>query len=304
MEEIGQSCINIVTVKIGDDPADSRKVNDIALHLMKLNIFQLTLPHALIRYFVYTDHPEDPNLDKSLGIIPIPLELQDGITNPDYYKLDMFNNKIQTADGKVLDDKCVVWDINLMPRDGCQQIIINGMPHAGEVADQFLEGDIDTDLIKKIRENKYDYIRMSSNWTDDDQEFNSWYIEFQNWNNRNLAMSKEDIKDPNDFDLCKYIKDNHTGIILATPPGVFSPFYADNREMNEALNDRWVTHVMKYFPAQWEGHGGEETDSLYYYEHEWKRINAQCKFLYVDEGHGVGGNFNRYNDLYLRLWVF
>ena len=145
-----------------------------------------------------------------------------------------------------------------MPRDMCQNLIINGMPHAGEVDDQFLEGDIDTDLIKKIRENKYDYIRMSSNWTDDDKEFDPWYIEFQNWDNRNLAQSNKDtIEDPNDFDICKYIQDNHTGIILATPPGVFSPYYAENQEKNEELNPLWDTNVKKYFPDQWEGHGGD-----------------------------------------------
>lgn len=302
MEEIvesSQSCINIVTVKIGDDPRDTKKVNDIMLHLMKLNVFQLTQPHALIRYFVYTDHPEDPELDTDLGIIPIPLELKGGITNPDYYKLDMFDNKIENREGKVLDEKCIIWDINLMPRDMCQNLIINGMPHAGEVDDQFLEGDIDTDLIKKIRENKYDYIRMSSNWTDDDKEFDPWYIEFQNWDNRNLAQSNKDtIEDPNDFDICKYIQDNHTGIILATPPGVFSPYYAENQEKNEELNPLWDTNVKKYFPDQWEGHGGDPDDDLYYYTHEWKRINAQAKFMYIHE------DGNRYDDLFLRLWVF
>ena len=113
MNAHGQSCINIVTVKIGDDPRDTKKVNDIMLHFKKLKLPEMTEGYNIIRYFVATDYPDDPNLDTDLGIIPLPLELKDGITNPDYYKLDFFDNEIKNDVGKVLDDKCVLWDINL-----------------------------------------------------------------------------------------------------------------------------------------------------------------------------------------------
>ena len=304
IDKFGKTCINIVTVKIGDDPRDTKKVNDIMLHFRKLKLPEMTQGHNLIRYFVYTDYPEDPELDTDLGIIPIPLEIKDGITNPDYYKLDLFDNEIKNDIGKVLDDKCVLWDINLMPRDMSQSLIISGMPMPGEIDDSLLEGEINTDVLKAVKENKYISIRMSSNWHTEGQDFNPWYIEFCNWDSKNLARDKDTlIEDPNDFDLCQYILDNHKGIVLATPPGIFSPFYADNREWNEELNTLWDTEVKKYFPAQWSGDGGDPDDTLYYYDHEWKRINAQSKFMYIDEG-PKGDNLNRYNDLFLRLWVF
>jgi len=300
----GKSCINIVTVKIGDDPREAKKCNDIMLHFLKLKLPEITQGNNLIRYFVYTDYPNDPNLDTDLGIIPIPLEIKDGITNPDYYKLDMFDNKLENDAGRILDDKCILWDIDLMPRDMSQSLMINGMPLDGEIDDSLLQGNIDTDLIKQIRENRYTSIRMSSNWHTEGVDFNPWYVEFQNWDSRNLAQDKDKlIEDPNDFDFCQYILDNHKGIVLATAPGVFSPFYVENQEKNEELNDKWDTDVKKYFPEQWEGEGGDVDDTLYYYEHEWKRINAQSKFLYLDEG-PKGENLNRYNDLFLRLWVF
>jgi hypothetical protein len=300
----GKSCVNIVTVKIGDDPKDTKKVNDIMLHFLKLKVPQMTGGHNIIRYFVYTDYPEDPELDTDLGIIPIPLEIKDGITNPDYYKLDMFDNKIENDIGKVLDDKCIIWDIDLMPLNACQMQIIDSLPYPGEVDDTFLEGDIDTDLIKEIKKNKYISIRMSSNWHNQDKAFNPWYIEFCNWDSRNLAQDKEKlIEDPNDFDLCQYILDNHKGLVLASPPGLFSPFYADNREMNEELEPIWESEVKKFFPEQWQGEGGDPLDDLYYYDHEWKHINAQTKFIYIDEG-PKEETLNRYNDLFLRLWVF
>jgi len=300
----GKSCINVVTVKIGNDPADTRKVNDIMLHFRKLKLPEMTAGHNIIRYFVYTDYPEDPELDTDLGIIPLPLEIKDGITNPDYYKLDLFDNEIKNDIGKVLDDKCVLWDINLMPRDMSQSLIISGIPMPGEIDDSLLEGEIDTELLKTVKENKYISIRMSSNWHTEGVDFNSWYIEFCNWDSKNLARDKDKlIEDPNDFDLSQYILDNHKGIVLATPPGTFSPFYVENREMNEELNTLWNTDVKKYFPQQWSGDGGDPEDTLYYYEHEWKRINAQSKFMYIDEG-PKGDNLNRYNDLFLRLWVF
>ena len=300
----GQSCINIVTVKIGDDPRDTKKVNDIMLHFRKLKLPEMTAGHNIIRYFVYTDYPEDPELDTDLGIIPLPLEIKDGITNPDYYKLDLFDNEIKNDAGKVLDDKCILWDIDLMPRDMCQRHIIASMPMPGEIDDSLLEGEINTDLLKTVKENKYISIRMSSNWHTEGQDFNPWYIEFCNWDSKNLARDKDKlIEDPNDFDLSQYILDNHKGIVLATPPGTFSPFYVENREMNEELNELWNTDVKKYFPQQWSGDGGDPEDTLYYYEHEWKRINAQSKFMYIDEG-PKGDNLNRYNDLFLRLWVF
>ena len=300
----GKSCINVVTVKIGNDPADTRKVNDIMLHFRKLKLPEMTAGHNIIRYFVYTDYPEDPELDTDLGIIPLPLEIKDGITNPDYYKLDLFDNEIKNDIGKVLDDKCVLWDINLMPRDMSQSLIISGIPMPGEIDDSLLEGEINTDLLKTVKENKYISIRMSSNWHTEGVDFNSWYIEFCNWDSKNLARDKDKlIEDPNDFDLSQYILDNHKGIVLATPPGTFSPFYVENREMNEELNTLWNTDVKKYFPQQWSGDGGDPEDTLYYYEHEWKRINAQSKFMYIDEG-PKGDNLNRYNDLFLRLWVF
>lgn len=300
MNAHGHSCINIVTVKLGNDPRDTKKVNDIMLHFRKLKLMEMTEGFNIIRYFVATDYPDDPNLDTDLGIIPIPLELKDGITNPDYYKLDFFDNEIKNDVGKVLDDKCVLWDINLMPRDMCQSHIINSMPMPGEIDDSLLEGEINTDLLKTVKENKYISIRMSSNWHDQDKDFNPWYVEFCNWDSKNLARDKDKlIEDPNDFDFCQYILDNHKGIVLATPPGVFSPFYVENEEKNEQLNELWNTDVKKYFPDQWTGDGGDPEDTLYYYNHEWKRINAQSKFLYIEEDDN-----NRYDDLFLRLWVF
>ena len=300
MNAHGQSCINIVTVKLGNDPKDTKKVNDIMLHFKKLRLMEMTEGYNIIRYFVATDYPDDPNLDTDLGIIPLPLELKDGITNPDYYKLDFFDNELKNDAGKVLDDKCVLWDINLMPRDMCQSHIINSMPMPGEIDDSLLEGEINTDLLKTVKENKYISIRMSSNWHDQDKDFNPWYVEFCNWDSKNLARDKDKlIEDPNNFDFCQYILDNHKGIVLATPPGVFSPFYVENREKNEQLNELWNTDVKKYFPEQWTGDGGDPEDTLYYYDHEWKRINAQSKFMYIDEG-----NNDRYDDLFLRLWVF
>ena len=52
MNAHGQSCINIVTVKIGDDPRDTKKVNDIMLHFRKLKLPEMTQGHNLIRYCV------------------------------------------------------------------------------------------------------------------------------------------------------------------------------------------------------------------------------------------------------------
>ena len=285
---------NIVTVKLGSDPRDTQKVNDIALAFHRLNYFKMGAER--LRYWCYTDDPTGLELD--LGIEIWDLELRQDeverrpILNPDYYKLDCFSNE-----GFDAFQKTSIWDINLLPMEMSQTIVIQGMPEKGDVNEAMSVLDLPLEVLKEIKKNKMSYLRLVNNWWDDARKFETWYIEV-NGNDCKQLVEDHRPEDPHNFDLAEYISQHHDGIVLPTSPGIFSPYYANNEAMNKGLNPLWEKNVKIYFPEKWEGMSGEQEDDLYSFGHEWKAINHQVKFLYIDEG-----DEDRNTDLFLRMWV-
>ena len=285
---------NIVTVKIGGDPKETQKVNDIALAMHRLNYFNMGMQP--IRYWCYTDDPT--GLETDLGIEIWDLELvkdekDNYIQNPDYYKLDCFNH-----DGFDAYQKTMIWDINLVPKEMSQGLTIMAMPEKGDINEAMEVLDLPIEVLKEIKSKNMAYLRLVNNWWDDSRKFETWLIEV---NGLDCKQLKEDHspEDPHNFDLAEFLSTNHDGIILPTAPGIFCPYYVNNEAMNKGLNTLWDANVKIYFPEKWEGMGGDETDVLYYFDHEWKTINHQCKFMYMDEG----DNEDRNTDLFLRKWV-
>lgn len=281
--------IQIVTQKYGDITADD--INRLHLELSRKRVFTMT-PNSEINLWCHTDNPE--GLHEDIQIIK--LVERDDITDPKFYNLEIFN--------RFVDDKIILWDANLQPLDLCQTLVIKGFPQKGDhkEAMDFIP-DMDLELGMTIKEKSYPFIQLPTKWWDldeDDLGLADWFIAFWGIDCKNLVqVFEKDPKSAQETDFATFIKNNFEGIILPTEPGTFAPYYVSNKEKTDKLNEQWETNVRPYFPDAWTGFGGEEEAPFLEWNHEYRDVTKQVKFIYMDTDKGQ----NRpEEDWYLKLW--
>lgn len=283
--------INIITTKVGDS-CRTEDVNRLYLELCRKRIFMMT-PGQDINFYCYTDNAE--GLDE--GINHLPLELNEKITDVEYYNVFLFDMM------KFASDTNIIWDVNLQPLDLSQTHVIQGFPLAGDAkeADEFIN-DLDIETARVIKDNVLPFIQMPTKWWADDRDtasVTSWYIKFHGNDCRRLLTSF--IEDPSGMQekyasFAEFVEGEFKGVLLPTAPGIFSPYYINDKEKTDALNAEFEEKVRPYFPDAWEGHGGEEEAPFLEWEHEYRDVSKQVKFLYFD------GEDAPESDRYLLLW--
>lgn len=291
-EEAHINKLNIVIVKTQHDQDSIDKVNAIQRNLLHHRV-DVILPFLKVNIICYTDNAE--GLETNFGMTILPLEKRDDITNDEFYKLDLFRNDKWTSE-----DMIVINDINLIPTELCQKYYIERMPPKGEIADLPSHIKLTADQLVSIRDNVSPYLGLTQDWWEETPSITTDLLRFNG--NDCMSLRKETYTpEEQEKGLGAYIKENFTGMKVAPPPGVIAPWTLSDNAENEKLNDVWDEKVLPYFPGIWEGAPGAEgvelmESAFVYFDHEWKRINAHCRFLKVN-GDGLK------SDLYLRLWV-
>jgi hypothetical protein len=285
--------INIITSKIGDS-VRTEDVNRLYLELCRKRIFTIT-PGVPVNFHVLSDTTE--GYDEGINIIPF-VEDED-ITNPKFHMIKFFDEM------KFQSDTNVLWDVNLQPLDLCQQITLNGFPEAGDVkeADDYVT-DMDIETAREIRENMLPFIQLPTKWYNDGSTgtVNDWFIKYNGNDCRGLYQTF--LKDPKGIqekynNLAEFIENEFKGVMLPTQPGIFSPYYVNNKEKNDDLSQQWEENVRPYFPESWSAPGGEEDAPYIEWEHEYRDMTKQVKFLYFNTNNGTE---LPESDRYLLLW--
>ena len=284
--------LNIVIVKTQHDQDSIDKVNAIQRILLHHRV-DVILPFLKVNILCYTDNAE--GLETNFGMTILPLEKRDDITNDEFYKLDLFRHDQWTSE-----DMIVINDINLIPTELCQKYYIERMPPKGEIADLPSHIKLTADQLVSIRDNVSPYLGLTQDWWEETPSITTDLLRFNG--NDCMSLRKETYTpEEQKKGLGEYIKENFNGMKVAPPPGVIAPWTLSDNAENGKLNDVWDKKVLPYFPGIWEGAPGAEgvelmESAFVYFDHEWKRINAHCRFLKVN-GDGLK------SDLYLRLWV-
>ena len=291
-EEAHINKLNIVIVKTQHDQDSIDKVNAIQRNLLHHRV-DVILPFLKVNILCYTDNAE--GLETNFGMTILPLEKRDDITNDEFYKLDLFRHDQWTSE-----DMIVINDINLIPTELCQKYYIERMPPKGEIADLPSHIKLTADQLVSIRDNVSPYLGLTQDWWEETPSITTDLLRFNG--NDCMSLRKETYTpEEQEKGLGEYIKENFKGMKVAPPPGVIAPWTLSDNAENGKLNDVWDKKVLPYFPGIWEGAPGAEgvelmESAFVYFDHEWKRINAHCRFLKVN-GDGLK------SDLYLRLWV-
>ena len=282
--------IQIITQKFGDKTADD--INRLHLELSRKRVFTMT-PNSEINLWCHTDNPE--GLHEDIKIIK--LTPRDDITDNKFYNLELFE--------RFVDDKVILWDANLQPLDLCQTLVIKGFPQKGDYKEamDFIP-DMDLEMGMKIKNEMYPFIQCPTKWWDledgEDVGIADWFIAFWGDNCQDLTqVFEKDPKSAQETDFATFIKKNHDGILLPTEPGTFAPYYVNNKEKTDALNEVWETNVRPYFPDAWTGYGGEEEAPFLEWSHEYRDVSKQVNFLYF-ESDDTGARPEE--DWYLKLW--
>jgi hypothetical protein len=282
--------IQIITQKFGDKTADD--INRLHLELSRKRVFTMT-PNSDINLWCHTDNPE--GLHEDIKIIK--LNPRDDITDNKFYNLELFD--------RFTEDKVILWDANLQPLDLCQTLVIKGFPQKGDYKEamDFIP-DMDLEMGMKIKNEMYPFIQCPTKWWDleegEDVGIADWFIAFWGSDCKDLTqVFEKDPKSAQETDFATFIKNNFKGIILPTEPGTFAPYYVSNKEKTDALNEQWETNVRPFFPDAWTGYGGEEEAPFLEWEHEYRDVTKQVKFIYMDTD---GGQNRPEDDWYLQLW--
>lgn len=282
--------IQIITQKFGDKTADD--INRLHLELSRKRVFTMT-PNSEINLWCHTDNPE--GLHEDIKIIK--LNPRDDITDNKFYNLELFD--------RFTEDKVILWDANLQPLDLCQTLVIKGFPQKGDYKEamDFIP-DMDLEMGMKIKNESYPFIQLPTKWWDleegEDVGIADWFIAFWGNNCKDLVqVFEKDPKSAQETDFATFIKNNFKGIILPTEPGTFAPYYVSNKEKTDKLNEQWETNVRPFFPDAWTGYGGEEEAPFLEWEHEYRDVTKQVKFIYMDTD---GGQNRPEDDWYLQLW--
>lgn len=289
--------INLVVVRTGNDPHDAEKITDLFIKLHRLRVAVMT-PFSPVKFFLYAESTEGVDL-QTLQVEHIPLNLRDEITDPEYYKLDMFKHPEFTY------MKTMVIDFNVVPQDLSQVMMINGVPHKGDVTE--VSGlELPSEVKVRVIEEKLPFLQCAYSWWNPESPNKtcSWYYAFiGTQSGKLLDLFKEDpTRYINEYadkgGLAGFIENNYEGVLIPCNPGYFIPYYCGNKEKNNETIALWEKEVAPYFPDKYDGQGADAEDPMILWEHEWKTFNKQIRFIYTDETTAP-----REKDLFLLKWA-
>lgn len=287
--------IQIITSKIGDE-ITAEDINRLHLEMSRKRIFTMTAPNQEINLHCLTD--DATGIDPEVKIIDyVPNE---NVTNPRFEMLQFMD----TTNGFDPHDKIILWDAMLHPLDLCQTRVIAGFPPAGDHREALdYIPDMDLELGMKIKNESLPFMQMVSKWWDiEDGElsYEDWYVSFNGNDCSHLCRKfEEDPQAAQEMSFAEFLSTNFKGVLLPTEPGAFSPYYVGNKEKTDELNTQWETNVRPYFPDAWTGHGGEEEAPFLEWNHEYRDVSKQVKFLYLNNKADL---MNPKDDRYLLLW--
>jgi len=224
---------------------------------------------------------------------------RDDIKDESWYKLDLFDNPD-------LEGKNIYFHPNIYPLDLCQTIVLSAIPHAGAVDHPEALVGLDANTIARIISEKLPFIAMSNKWwTDEDNTntYNEWYCEWLNDGQQYLKtafdLDPEAVQDMYVDNVQGFIEDNIKGVVLPSGCGYFSKYHINDKVANDQLNVDWKENVEPFFPAEWTSPNQEDMNADYLsYEHEWRTISPQVRFLYAD----TNADESPKTDEYFRTW--
>lgn len=280
---------NIYIVKVGNDPIDVAKVNAIQMALIKHRVAKM-LPHLNWQIHCYTD--DSTGLETDFGLNIIPLTLRDNVTDPDFYKLDLFN--LPDLD----ESQNIIVDINVIPLEMCQMFFIDRVPEKGDVSELPSYIQLDSATKVKVVEEKLPFMGLQRSWWLDGEPYNSFLIKYNAYEAKSLY--DKFIEDPisaQNTNLAEFIVNNWKGLFVSIEPGKLAPFQVNNKDANVAFTEVWDEKVRCYFPDAFDGQGGDPDDKFIYYAHEWKTYNRHIRFFVLE------GDADPRSDLFLRSWI-
>jgi len=289
--------INLVVVRVGNNERDAQKINQLFTKFHRLRVPVMT-PFSPVTMHLYAESTEGVDVD-TFKVNHIPLTLRDDITDPEYYKLDLFNRS------EFLDQKTVIFDLNLCPQDLSQVMMINGVPHKGDISELASHVELPADVKVRVVEEKLPFLQCAYSWWNPESPNKtcSWYYSFIGTQCKTLKTLFDE--NPTSFiseyadkgGLAGFIENNFDGVLLPSKPGYFIPYFCGDRVKNNTTIDLWEKEVAPYFPAQYDGQGADIEDPMILWEHEWKTFSKQVRFIYADETTAP-----REKDLYFLTW--
>lgn len=285
--------IQIITSKIGDS-CTTEDINRLHLEMSRKRIFTMTAPNQIINLHCLTD--DATGLHEDIKVIDY-VE-NESITDVRFNMLQFMD----TTNGFDPHDKIVLWDAMLHPLDLCQTRVIAGFPPAGDHREalDFIP-DMDLELGMKIKNEMLPFLQLVTKWWNTEElGYEDWYVSFNGSDCSHLCRAfEEDPVAAQSTSFAEFLSTNFKGVLLPTEPGAFSPYYVGNKEKTDELNTQWETNVRPYFPDAWTGHGGEEEAPFLEWNHEYRDVSKQVKFLYLDN---TENKMNPKDDWYLLLW--
>lgn len=292
---------SIVLIKSGDTTTE--QINSTYIRLMSYRMLSIhPKEHNDAKIWCYAESNEG----LLEGIHHLPMLPRDDYTDPAWYKIDVMSansSKIMKGDSHQI-HKIVIWDVNLFPRDTCQNTTLKEQNEAGDVS--LLQPDtFDAETLSLIKEQKLPFLQMPTKWwTDDsDTEYCPFYTSFEGGGLELYTLFQSDPSKYQELygnDVQKFIEKEFKGVVLPTLCGEFGIYYIGNRERNDTLLEEWKERVQCYFPQEWHCPIEEDMDADYLsYDHEWRTISPQVRFLYANTDQGT---LTR-DDLWFRTWI-
>lgn len=201
--------------------------------------------------------------------------------------------------------KNVIWNPRLIPLDLCQTAILSNIPNKGNIAELPIGHGMDAETLNTIQENKMPFIELPLKWWDDPEGLTEykgeWYLGFNGSDLKDIAvnMTIDTVAEYKDKGgVWKYIEDSFKGVVLPTKLAQFSPYHLNDQEKNDSLNAQYEEKIRPYYPTEWYPPQEDEMDApLFSYNHEWRDIAKQVRFLYLE------GEDDPKTDMYARLWI-
>ena len=275
------------------DGVASDIINDSFVRLLKYRIKKISEGYNKVNFYCLTKD--------ATGLLPeiiqIPIREDENVVNEDWYILQLLDNQPQLA---IDHCKNILWNPRLMPLDLCQTAMLFGMPMKG-TTDNLPEGHgLDIETRQTIEDNALPFMETPTKWWDDGKDntfLAHWYMAWCGDDLRQLQNHSEDTNGS----VWEYIENNFKGVVLPTKIAQMSPYYLNDKEKNVDLNAQYEEKVRPHFPAEFYPPQVEEMDAeLYSYDHEWRDVTPQVRFVYLDDQ--GDSTIDPKSDMYARLW--
>lgn len=290
--------LSIVIVKVGSDPADTYRVNQIQERLLRLRVNKI-VPHLGVKIYCYTDDPT--GLDTQFGLEIIPLTLRDNITDPEFYKLDLMGADVPHEDFQKVDrneGQIVILDINAVPLTGCQKYFIDRVPLPGSLEEDGVSLPLTDEQTLLVKNNKLPFLKTAHQWWENNK-VSTAFLAFNNTDPISLLNTfNENPELHQQNSLSDFIDAQESVMKIYMTPGLLSYWKLNDIEYNEKTGTAlWDEHIRPLFPNSFLGATHDDPDDKFCYaDHEWKTLNRHCKILLTEPG-------DLREDLYLRLWA-